>query len=181
MPSSQCPGRPWSEGRSTWGCSEQRVWFILARPQAPDHEKEPGDPTEWPGLRPFPASGSPGEGGLPWRWWGWVDEGPQERGRAGLPVRQAVAVLTAPGSASPHVTARQRKRCLSLRHTSLHPTSLRSPVLADPLLILSISYTRFVGGKHPQFHPLVKTCTLFSTGKRSLTMRSGQSLCIPDM
>lgn len=33
-----------------------------------------------------------------------------------------------------------------LRHTSLHPTSLRSSVLADPLLIPSISYTRFVGG-----------------------------------
>lgn len=33
-----------------------------------------------------------------------------------------------------------------LGHTSLHPTSLRSSVLADPLLFLSISYTRFVGG-----------------------------------
>ena len=33
-----------------------------------------------------------------------------------------------------------------LGHTSLYPTSLCSSVLADPLLIPSFSYTRFVGG-----------------------------------
>lgn len=38
LPSSQCLGRPWSEGRSMWGCSEQRVWLISTWSRAPDHE-----------------------------------------------------------------------------------------------------------------------------------------------
>ena len=39
LPSSQCPGRPWSAGRSMWGCSEQRVWLISTWSRAPDHER----------------------------------------------------------------------------------------------------------------------------------------------
>jgi len=58
-----------------------------------------------------------------------------------------------------------------LGHMSLRPTSLRSPVLADPLLIPSISYTRFVGG--------TQTPAVAPTSEHSPMMRPGKALCIP--
>ena len=125
-----------------WGCSEQRVWLISTWSRAPDHERggtrRPHHVAVTQAITPL---------GEPWgERFHWAGGGSRGAGQGRTPRQMSCCCSYCPGSSSPHVTAHQRKYCQPLGHTSLHTTSLHSSVLADPLLIPSISYTRFVGG-----------------------------------